>query len=156
VTKVIVKKTTIEDVEVLIERIRLADKREIECATGLPHYESIIKACETCDEVWSAFVDGDLIAVFGMNVISYVTGSAIPWFISTHEIEKHQIVFLKFCRPVFKKMCSNLNSLVNYVDDRNDLAKNWLKWLGFKLHDPVPFGVEMMPFRCFTMEVNHV
>lgn len=155
-TKAIVKRAVAADVEAVILNIRDADKREIEDASGVDYATQLRKAFNTNDDVWAAFIDDEIVAIFGMAIYSYVTGSAVPWLISTKAVEKHQVTFLKYCRPVFKKLCYGLDSLVNYVDDRNELAKKWLAWLGFTLHEPVPFGVKMMPFRCFTMEVKNV
>jgi len=41
--------------------------------------------------------------------------------------------------------------LENWVDARNTKAINWLRWLGFTVHDPVPFGVAGLPFHRFDM-----
>lgn len=155
-TRILVRKTTVDDVEYLINNIREADRLEIVAVTGQPHFESIIRAVQYCDEAWTGLIDDKIIAVFGVHVISYVTGSGVPWLLSTRHVEEHPRTFLKYCKPVFKKLCVGLDSLVNYVDERNVLAKQWLQWLGFKLDDPVPFGVEQRPFHRFSMEIKHV
>lgn len=153
-TRILVRKTKVEDVQYLIENIRDADKLEVEAASGLPHYESIIRALEYCDEAWTGLIDDKIVAIFGVHIISYVTGSGVPWLLSTKHIEENPRTFLKYCKPVFKKLCVDLNYLFNYVDERNILAKEWLKWLGFKLDDAVPFGAELKPFHRFTMEIK--
>ena len=154
-TKVIVKRATPEDIEAVIQNIREADKQEIRAATGLSHDIVLRMVLERCDDVWTGFVDDDVVAIFGMHVISFVTGAAVPWLISTHNIEKHNKTFLRYCKPVFQKMCDNLNSLVNYVDDRNELAKQWLKWLGFTFSDKeiVVRGVKVLYFYKYIQGV---
>jgi len=155
VTKVIVKRTTEKDIDELIANIRYADRVEIESASGRPYHE-IICDIEEHSEMWSGFVDDELVVVFGMHIVSALTGKAIPWLISTNNVEKHSRTFLRYCKPVFKKLCINLNSLVNYVHDDNHLAKTWLKWLGFKLQDPAPYGAKQELFCKFTKELNYV
>ena len=41
--------------------------------------------------------------------------------------------------------------LLNFVDNRNIKAQNWLRWLGFTLEEPEPHGVAGLPFRRFWM-----
>lgn len=155
-TRILVRRTRIEDVEYLIDHIREADKKEIEAVTGKPFFESVFMALEYGDEAWTGLYGDKVMAIFGMHVTSYVTGHAVPWLISTHHVEEHPKVFLRYCKPVFKKLCVGLDFLVNYVDDRNVLAKQWLTWLGFKLEEPEPYGVFELPFRRFTLEVKDV
>ena len=154
--RVLVRRTRIEDVEYLIENLREADKIEIQTANGRPYFETIIRAMEFGDESWSAFADDELVAVFGVHINSIVTGSAIPWLLSTKNIYKYKKEFFKYSKPIFKKLIVDVDYMMNYVDDRNVLAKRWLKWLGFKFDDPIPYGPYQLPFRKFTMEVKHV
>ncbi len=44
--------------------------------------------------------------------------------------------------------------LLNYVDERNYIAKSWLHWLGFKLEDTQPIGALNYPFHKFTMNAR--
>ncbi|WP_455153310.1 hypothetical protein [Bradyrhizobium cenepequi] len=44
--------------------------------------------------------------------------------------------------------------LRNFVDDRNTVSIRWLRWLGFKLHDPVVIGGHV--FRIFELRSSDV
>jgi hypothetical protein len=152
--KALVKRATQEDLKEVIANIREADKEEIESASGLSYEKTLERILDTCDDCWAGFADGDLIAIFGVHVKSSLSGYGIPWMISTKKIEKHGKLFLRYCRPVFKRMCVNINYLCNYVHDRNDVAKAWLDWLGFELKEPRPYGSKGELFRKFVMNLN--
>lgn len=145
-----------EDIDFVVENIRAADKREIEDASGLNHIQALERIYKMTENAWTGLVNGEIVAIFGVQKISTLTGLGIPWMISTHGIEKHWLTFTRHCKPVFGKMIEGCAELTNFVDDRNDLAKLWLKWLGFTLLEPKPFGAKNMPFRQFKMEVKNV
>lgn len=142
----------------LIENIRDQDREEIEASSGVPYQATLKRIEKYCENIWVAKVDDDIIALFGIECSSEITKTGIPWFISTKDILKHKIIFIKHCKEVFEIISENYLNLVNYVDERNDLAKSWLKWLGFTLEPPKPFGARQMPFHKFTMkkEVSYV
>lgn len=152
----LVRKIQKEDIDFVIANIRDADKREIEDASGLNYKDSLRRIYAMNENAWTGLVDGEIVAIFGVQMASYLTGNGIPWMISTKGIEKHALVFTRHCKPVFKKMTSHCKQLFNFVDDRNELAKMWLKWLGFKLEEPQPYGAKGLPFRLFKMEVKNV
>ena len=41
--------------------------------------------------------------------------------------------------------------MFNYVDVRHKEAIRWLKWLGFTLNEPTPYGPFGLPFHKFHM-----
>jgi hypothetical protein len=149
--KALVKRATQEDLKEVIANIREADKEEIESASGLSYEKTLERILDTCDDCWAGFADGDLIAIFGVHVKSSLSGYGIPWMISTKKIEKHGKLFLRYCRPVFERMCVNMDVLVNYVHDRNDVAKMWLKWLGFDIKPAKPYGAKQELFCRFEL-----
>ena len=51
-------------------------------------------------------------------------------------------------------MAGGYTWLVNWVDDRNTCAIRWLKWMGFTIHEPEPYGVANLPFRRFDMKMR--
>lgn len=56
----------------------------------------------------------------------------IVWLLATPEIETHQISFLKEMRKEIKKYDEQFGILYNQIYKTNVLAKNWLKWAGFR------------------------
>lgn len=69
-----------------------------------------------------------------------------PWAVFTDAVDRHPVQFLKDCR----RWISGYDvPMLNVVDERNKVAQKWLKWLGFTLGDPVPFGPNNMLFRFY-------
>jgi hypothetical protein len=42
--------------------------------------------------------------------------------------------------------------LENWVDARNRLAIRWLRWCGFEIEAPAPYGPHELPFCRFSMK----
>lgn len=67
-----------------------------------------------------------------------------PWSVFTSEVDKHPLRFLREC----KRWISRYDvPMLNVVDERNVTAQKWLKFLGFTVGDPMPFGPYNMLFR---------
>jgi hypothetical protein len=86
-----------------------------------------------------------------------LTGSyGVPWLVGTTLMEQNEFVFIRENRRQFRQFMDLYRLLVNYVDDRHDAAKRWLRWLGFTLEPPEPYGHAGLPFRRFYMDTNTV
>jgi hypothetical protein len=153
---VVVRRIKKEDVDFVIRNIREADKRELEDVSGLNYKDTLKEIYLISENAWTGLVDDEVVAIFGVQMVSYLTGRGVPWLISTKGVEKYSITFLRHSKPVLKKITGHCRQLVNFVDDRNKLAKLWLQWLGFVLDDPIPYGAKSLPFRPFKMEIKNV
>lgn len=98
---------------------------------------------------WAGFVDDEPVCLFGVRTTSLLGREGVPWMLGTDAVERYQVPFLRQCRPIVAGWRSEYDSLVNWVDERNTVAQRWLRWLGFTLDAPAPFGVEGLPFRRF-------
>lgn len=108
---------------------------------------------------YTAFVDGVPVCMFGVSPYSYLAGQGIPWMVSTNGLKGRRLqrAVMTVSLDVvddFKELFPSL--LFNSVDDRNESAKKWLGWLGFKLLDPVPLGVDKLLFRPFYWSPSDV
>lgn len=70
----------------------------------------------------------------------------VPWSVFTTAIDKHPIRFLKECKTWISRYDM---PMMNVVDERNKKTQKWLKWLGFTLSEPEPFGINGEPFRYY-------
>lgn len=131
--------------------MRKADRDEVWAASHSSPYEALAHAMDTSTQVWTGMIDDRPICMFGVAPVSLLGGIGIPWMLGTDDIERHQLIFLRRCRPVVAEMLTLYNHLVNLVDERNTTSQRWLKWLGFTLHDPQPHGPDAMPFRLFEL-----
>ena len=135
---------------------RLADRREL-WASNRVSAERALRICLLLSpDARCALFDGEPACVFGVNPGGILGGAAAPWMIGTTLIERHPLAFLRRCRPVVRAWAKRYTSLRNHVDARNTDAVAWLKWLGFLIADPVPYGPDGVPFHPFSMEAGNV
>lgn len=150
--KIDITVATVEDIELMARIARIQDKKEMYRSGGRKPLEALMRSFKLSNKCYAGFYDGKLIAVFGIVTISAISRTGSPWMIASKEIEDHQIMFLRACRWVMDDLKHGYESLYNYVDNDNMMSIQWLKWLGFKLEEPQPYGKFRKPFRRFTME----
>lgn len=145
----IVRPATMKDVPVIEAIARTADIQEIHAAVGSTVAESIMFALDFSDFARVVEVKEGPLCVFGICAVSSLTGVGVPWLISTSLIEQYQFQFARACRPYWWDACRNYDQLFNYVDERYVVSQRWLRWMGFTLDAPAPYGPMDLPFRRF-------
>lgn len=144
-----VARAEMSDADIVAAMVRPADSHEVHASSGWAVIEALrwgIEHGETALTGWSK--EGPL-CVFGVTQPSVLTNHGVPWLISTTLVERYQLSFLRNSKPYFEAMRSRFDSLSNYVDDRHTVAQRWLRWLGFAMGPPQPYGVYGLPFRRF-------
>lgn len=154
--KYAVIEATLEHVERMAPNMRQADVEEIEASSGLDPYSALRRGMACSSHVWTGTVDGEPACMFGVVPVSMMSSVGVPWMLGTPLVEEHATAFLRRNKRYVKQMTAAYNYLVNYVDDRNVKAIEWLKWLGFTMSEPQQFGYKRMPFRRFEMRTEHV
>lgn len=145
-----IRKATEEDVEYVIENMRDQDRNEILASHGKFAFTELRNAAHD-DDSWVGEVDGNIICLFGVAPLSIIAGGGMPWMVSTKGLTKYAKTFLPRSKEWIDGKLEEYGHLSNYVDERNTVAKRWLKWLGFELEDPKPYGVNKLPFHRFQM-----
>lgn len=146
------------DAEQLAPRLRQADVREVFAASGHRPYEALADAALRSDILCT--IEGDSGQVAGMFGVSAVTDvSAVVWLLGSDDLVSGRLKkqFLKECRQWCDRFHSFRPLLFNCVDERNEAAIRWLKWMDFtfiKRHEA--FGYEHMPFLEFVRLKHHV
>lgn len=138
-----------EHVDFIAPRMRKADVDEIRAASGKSPREALEFSLDRSNEAWTLIYDGKSAAMFGVGWISILNGMAAPWLLGTDVVQDHYRHFLRGSRWWFARISSGYDVLTNIVDDRNDVSKRWLEFLGFTLNEPQIMGVERRPFRKF-------
>lgn len=135
----------------LAPRIREDDRAEVLASHGMTDMEKVlINARHLSHESWAWVVDGVPVAAFGVAPASYVHKHGQPWILSTDGIGgENASIFLRNSRIIVNYWRFQWDYLENYVDARNQRAIRWLKFLGFQLHEPAPYGVAGLPFHRF-------
>lgn len=134
---------------------RQADIDELWASARVTPLEAVNKGLE-----WStafvALADGEPLCAFGIVPFSALSASGAPWMVGTNKLEFHAVRFIKHCRLDLAKFFGEWSRLFNVVDARNVTAIRWLKWLGFTVSEPIPYGPFGLPFCPFFMEPNRV
>jgi hypothetical protein len=138
-----------EHIEYIAPRMRRADVEEIKAASGKSPREALEFSFDRSNEAWALIYDGKPAAMFGVGWISILSGMAAPWLLGTDLVQDHYRHFLRGSRWWFARISSGYDVLTNIVDDRNDVSKRWLEFLGFTLDEPQIMGVERRLFRKF-------
>ena len=132
----------------LSENLREEDKQEIKAVTGLPALVTLLSGLKfslvplvICDE------QSKPVAMLGV-VPNGLIGSI--WMVGTDDLKKISLSFLRHSKKVCDVIKGKHQLLHNYVDSRNKLHINWLKWMGFTIIGKVNYGIENRKFYEFV------
>lgn len=135
----------------IVADARQADIDEVAAASGGTIAEALAEGLARSSRCWTGFADDQPICMFGVSSVPDWAGIGVPWMLGTNAVEVHAWGFLKRARGVLDQMRAEFPVLLNYVDARNATAMRWLRWMGFTIHDPEPYGELGLPFHRFTM-----
>lgn len=150
--RIVVRSSTIEDVKYLSTRLKTADVKEIwdshnhtpEQALRISLEKSYM--CLTIDD------NGKPVGMFGTTSETMLSENAVVWLLTSNDINKIKIRFLRHCKYFISLMLENFNVLYNMVSEDNAESIGWLRHLGAKMGVPVKFGVEQKMFIPFWFE----
>jgi hypothetical protein len=129
----------------IVPYLRQADVAEIWASTGLSPAFAVSYSIAHSKDAWAVLLDGKPQAVFGVG--NFGVNSGVPWLVATDEIEKHPVRFYRMSKPMIAILRHKYEHLVNWVDARNKLSLRWLKWAGFTIDDPEPWGIYGLMFH---------
>lgn len=78
-----------------------------------------------------ALVDGKPIAMWGIEWKTLLSAASL-WMITTDEVRKNPIGFLRESRRVVREWSEIYGTLEGLVDSDFDTSIRWLRWLGFR------------------------
>lgn len=132
-------------------RMREADRQEVMASSGATPHRALMFSIEKSSVAWTALVDGQPEVMFGVGDLNVLTATGAPWLLGTDAVDRNFRLFLRQSVSWRGKLLDRYSVLRNFVDDRNEVSKRWLSWLGFTLSDPMPIGVNGEMFRLFEM-----
>lgn len=144
----IIRPAVADDAEVMSILARYEDVEEVKAVSGTGVYDAVMTGIEM-GGARAVHAESGLLCVFGVSTMSALNGVGIPWMISSKVMVNHQFEFARSSKLYFDHLTQGYDLLFNYVDDRYTASKRWLRWLGFHLGPPEPYGVAEMPFRRF-------
>lgn len=143
----------VEHVYLLAEKLRPRDEAEIR-AVGIKPRRALYRAFRNSVMCKTAFVDGDIAAMWGLCVglrpgVSPLSDLGVPWLHTSGAIERIPVTFVKLAKQELAAMCANRRRLESFVDANYPQAVKLLRVLGFTVEKPAPIGVDGAPFRRF-------
>ncbi len=142
---------TDEHVSLIAPYVRTPDRDELLASTGCRPETALRSGLRFSSHAMTGFVDGEAVCMWGVVEESLIGNVGVPWMVGTSRLDQCAMTFLRYCRVPVMEMLQTYDNLFNYVDARNKKAIRWLRWLGFKIEDPRPYGVMNLPFHRFTM-----
>lgn len=141
-------------IRTIAERMRQADRDEVWASSRKSPAGALMYSLRKSSVAWTALVDGRPEVMWGVGDINILAGVGAPWLLGTDAVEKHTVTFLRRSTDFRAQLLARYSVLRNFVDDRNTVSIRWLKWLGFKLSDPVEMNGHS--FRLFELRADDV
>ena len=132
----------------LSENLRKEDIQEIQAVTGLPPLLSLLTGLKM-SSVPLVICNADCKPVAMLGVVPNGLIGFI-WMGGTDDLKKISLSFLRNSKDVCDVLKGKHQILHNYVDKRNKLHINWLKWMGFSIINEVNYGIENRKFYEFV------
>jgi len=148
--------TELSHMEELSHTMRPSDVRECWAANHYAPYDALKHSIYHTDKPFTGLYRGSVMCIWGVGKVSYLSKEGIPWMLTSNLVSKHSREFIRRSPGLLKDMQKEAIILINTVDVRNKVSIKWLKWLGFIIHPPVPFGPDDMLFHPFIMENYNV
>lgn len=103
---------------------------------------------------WAVRIDGEPACLLGVAPMAGLFGeTGVPWLLGTELVTRHRRAFIRTSTAYIARMHSAFSHLLNFVHAENEHSVRWLKFAGFTIHPPVPFGVKGELFHCFEKRV---
>lgn len=130
----------------------IEDRVECMASFGYTPFEAAKYSIRVSEKVQSIFVNGELVCLVGVTRHSTLSNRGSIWMLCTTHVQKYPLVFMKEARHVVMDMMRGFAKVDNHVDARNLRMVRVLRFLGFEVQDPSPFGILRRPFHYFFRE----
>jgi len=147
-----VVEATQELIDKLKGRLRHEDEQECWAMAHVSADEGLQQSFESAHKCWVALWKGEPILAFGVGAgASLLRFRGTPWLLGTEKMKEVKVAFLRESRRFIAEMLEPFEMLENWVDVRNRVSILWLKWCGFTMDKPEPFGPDNRLFMRFYM-----
>lgn len=143
---------TEEHADALATTMSPADVQEVH-ALGMTPREALRVSMAVSRDPKAFLANKEVVAMFGVGEANrgqwWRSTKFIPWFLSANTLKRHQVHFLRGCRPLVGEWLADHGHLTGYVDARHTVAIRWIRWMGFEVHPAKPYGHFGMDFHKF-------
>lgn len=128
-SKIELQDATVDDAFIIDPMLRKEDVAEIRASSvGGNTQMTIAESIAMSDWCKLAYVDNELIAVFGMVKFDH---GGNPWMLGTRHLENHPAAVGRVSKVMVERMLKEDKYLFNWVHVKHHKAIKWLRWLGF-------------------------
>lgn len=135
------------DVKYILDHLRQEDLEEVIATHGEDYKEKVFDQIMKTDFdiLMGINVEGDIPVCMGgaWHLESDEDGVGVVWMLCTEDIVNHKICLLRELKKEFKKYDEKFWFLYNFIYKKNEFAKNWLKWIGFRFDMTRPIGLNI-------------
>lgn len=143
---------TQEHVDKLQGRLRAEDQQEVYAMSLRSAEEGLRMGLKYSTMAWTIMAEDRPVGCFGVVSASLLSGVGVPWMLGTDEIRRIRYAVLRESKAYVQMMLDPFDMLENWVDVRNKVSINWLRWCGFTLDPPTKYGLQGELFHRFWMK----
>ena len=141
------------DIAELGKKMRIEDAREVWLTGHMLPEQAVRKSVEMSEDAYAVTDKNEtLLCLFGVTPLDADPDVGVPWLLATDAMTEHPISILREGRAVIEAWRTCYRALFNMVHVENRASICWLKWLGFKIENAVPYGAEQAMFHAFVLE----
>lgn len=141
------------DLELMADQMRPMDRYEFDVmSSGEGCLECLQHMLRRSHRARAAYVDDNLVAVYGVLTPTLMSDVGHPWLAATDMIERPDVrrEFIRCTRSELLWLSDGFSSLWNIISDKNVIAIRWLKWVGFHF-DGTEYDIRGHRFLKFNM-----
>jgi len=148
-----VVRPTRKHIEHVACHMRQSDRDEVMASVGMYPLPALMMSVTDSNRTYAMLTDdGTPFVLFGVAPLAGHPGVGVPWLLATDDVVNNRIFCLKTSLRYVKEFLEDYEILLNFVDVRNRLSIEWIKWCGFQIADyRHEFGVGKLPFLQFSM-----
>lgn len=150
-TEQLVRRPTSADLDFMVENIRKEDLAEVEAMGGKTVRECLDETNDIQNTSWVWEHDGKVMCIFGVNPVEDSDRIGAIWMLATKFFDDYFMIFASGCKPIVEDMIKPFKYVFNYVHAENKKSIKWLQWLGFKVREAEPIGINGAQFHRFEM-----
>lgn len=110
----------------------------------------MIEWCQSMSgEVWTGWVDDELVCIWGLITPTLISRQAYLWMYSTSAVQEHKFLFVRHSQRVIEQMLNRYESIVGHCLVGAKDSIRWVRWLGGV------FDEANGPFMPFKIEAKH-